>query len=293
MARSKLTDRRLELRPRTLGELFDLAFFLYRARLGAFLSAIAFSFLGLGAFGLNYLNLGMLPFETWLGVFALGMTPPDGTRLRAAFGRELFFADGAIFWTLASALLAPIAARAYLLGHSHPHSEAGSMMRGDIWMLAVLIGLPIVLLRLAGVVYLADLLRFPALLAPHVMTLERQPLGASLRRGWALLRRDLPRTLAVFVVSLALVRLAAAMPFAGLLLLRRIAPELALRPGLYLLPLALLVALLVYPAAQIAVTLLYYDLRVRHEGLDIALAAGTTESRELRTEQRPTMNDER
>jgi hypothetical protein len=31
--------------------------------------------------------------------------------------------------------------------------------------------------------------------------------------------------------------------------------------------------LLVYPVAQIAVTLLYYDLRVRREGFDIALAA--------------------
>ena len=253
---------------------------LYRARLGAFLSAVAFSFLGLGAFGLNYMELGRLDFEAWLGVFALGMTPPDGERLRGALGRELFFADGAIFWTLAAALLAPIAARTYLFGDTHPHSEAGSMMRGDVWMLAVLIAAPIVLLRLAGVAYLADLLRFPALLAPHVMTLEGQPLGVSLRRGWALLRHDLPRALALFVASLALVRLAAAMPFAGLLLLDRAAPELALRPGLYLLPLALLVALLVYPAAQIAVTLLYYDLRVRYEGLDIALAAGATENQE-------------
>jgi hypothetical protein len=271
-----------ELRPRTLPELFDLAFILYRAHLGAFLSTIAFSFLGLGAFGLNYMDLGALPFETWLGVFALGMTPPEGPRLRAALGREFFFADGAIFWALASALLGPIAARAYLLGGTQPHDEAGSMIRGDIWLLAILVGLPIVLLRLAGVAYLADLLRFPALLAPHVMILEHQPLGASLRRSWALMRRDLPRTLAVFGVSLALVRLGAAMPFAGLLLLHRAAPEMVLRPGLYLLPLALLVALLVYPAAHIAVTLLYYDLRIRREGLDIALAAGRDGNRELK-----------
>ena len=108
--------------------------------------------------------------------------------------------------------------------------------------------------------------------------LGRQPLGLALRRGWALIRRDLARTLAVFGLSLLLVRIAAAMPFAGLLLLRRAMPELVLRPGLYLVPLALLVALLVYPAAQIAVTVLYYDLRVRHEGLDIALAVGAAEN---------------
>jgi hypothetical protein len=219
--RSKPAGQRRELRQRSLPEIFDVAFVLYRARLGAFLSAIAFSFLGLSAFGLNYLDLGMLHFETWLSVFALGMTPPDDQRLRAAFGREFFFADGAIFWTLASALLGPIAARAYLLGDTHPRSEAGSMMRADIWLLAALVGLPIVLLRLAGVAFLADLLRFPALLAPLVMVLEHQPLGTSLVRGWGLIRRDLPRTLAVFGASLALIRLAAAMPFAGLLLLRR------------------------------------------------------------------------
>ena len=101
--RSKPAGQRRELRQRSLPEIFDIAFELYRARLGAFLSAIAFSFLGLSAFGLNYLDLGMLHFETWLSVFALGMTPPDDQRLRAAFGREFFFADGAIFWTLASA----------------------------------------------------------------------------------------------------------------------------------------------------------------------------------------------
>ncbi|HEX9439170.1 MAG TPA: hypothetical protein VF909_05790 [Roseiflexaceae bacterium] len=198
-----------DLRPRTLPELLDLAFRLYRTRLRHYLSMIAFLFLGLAAFGLNYLNMGRLSFDTWLGVFALGMAPPligmsvpgmtfnTAEQLQAAFGREFFFADGTIFWTI----------------------------------------------------------------------------GVALRRGWGLVRHALPRSLAMFGVSLALVRLAAAMPFVGLLLIHRAAPELPIRPGRFLLPLALLTELLVYPVAQIAVTLLYYDLRIRREGFDIALAA--------------------
>jgi hypothetical protein len=271
--RSPAAPQQWELRPRSLAELLDLAFVLYRAGFRIYLSMIAFSLLGLGAFGLDYLNLRTLHFETWLGIFTLGMTPPAGSRLRAAFGREFFFADGAIFWTLAAALLAHTTARTYLFGEIRPQHQVGSMMRWDIWALAALVGLPIILLRLAGVSYLADLLRFPALCAPHLMALEHCSLGVALRRGWAMVRGDLPRALAVFVASLALVRLAATMPFVGLLLLGRILPELAPAPGLYLLPIALLAELLVYPAAQIAVTLLYYDLRIRREGLDIALTA--------------------
>ena len=270
-------DRPWELRPRTLAELFDIAFRIYRAGFRAYLSMIAFSFLGLGAFGLDYLNLDVLHFETWLSIFGLGMTPPSGSRLQAAFGREFFFADGAIFWTLAAALLAPVTARAYLLGETRPLQQAGSMIRWEIWALAALVGMPIILLRLVGVPYLPDLLRFPALCGPHLMVLERYPLRTTLRRSWMLLRGDLPRALAVFGVSLVLVRLAAIMPFAGLFLIYHIVPELAPRPGLYLLPIVLLAELLVYPAAQIAVTLLYYDLRMRREGLDIALAAARRE----------------
>jgi len=274
-----------DLRPHTLPELLDLAFRLYRTRLRHYLSMIAFLFLGLAAFGLNYLNMGRLSFDTWLGVFALGMAPPPigvsvpgialdtAAQLQAAFGREFFFADGAIFWTIAAALLAPATARAYLFGETRSQHPTGSMMRMGVWGLAVLVSLPIILLRLAGVPYLTDLLRFPVLLAPHIMILERASIGVALRRGWALVRRDLPRSLAMFGVSLALVRLAAAMPFAGLFLIHRAAPELLLPPGRFLLPLALLTELLVYPVAQIAVTLLYYDLRIRREGFDIALAA--------------------
>jgi hypothetical protein len=276
-------DRPWELRPRTLAELFDMAFRLYRAGFRVYLSMIAFSFLGLGAFGLDYLDLGTLHFETWLSIFGLGMTPPSGSRLQAAFGREFFFADGAIFWTLAAALLAPATARAYLLGETRPRQQAGSMMRWDIWAMAALVGLPIILLRLVGVPYLADLLRFPALCGPQLMVLEQRPLGMALRRSWAMLRGDLPRALVMFGASLVLVRLAVIMPFAGLLVIYRIVPELAPRPGIYLLPIALLTELLVYPAAQVAVTLLYFDLRVRREGFDIALAAARREEEAANT----------
>jgi hypothetical protein len=49
-----------DLRPRTLPELLDLAFRLYRTWFRHYVSMIAFLFFGLGAFGLNYLNMGFL-----------------------------------------------------------------------------------------------------------------------------------------------------------------------------------------------------------------------------------------
>src|SRR5207247_325061 len=149
-----------DLRPRTLPELLDFAFRLYRTWFRHYVSLIAFLFFGLAAFGMSYLNMGRLSFDTWLRVFALGMAPPPigvsvqgmalntAEQLQAAFGREFFFADGAIFWTIAAALLAPATARAYLLGETRPQHPTGAMMRMGVWGLAVLVSLPIILLRL-------------------------------------------------------------------------------------------------------------------------------------------------
>jgi hypothetical protein len=45
--------------------------------------------------------------------------------------------------------------------------------------------------------------------------------------------------------------------------------------------------------SDIAITLLYYDLRIRREGLDIALLTGTTDDQEPRTENREPSSEER
>jgi hypothetical protein len=259
------------LRPAGLAELLDQACWLYRARFRAYMWDLAFPLLGLGVFGLEYLRLAAFGPGPLFALLALGGVLPGGATLQATFVREVFFADGAVFWTITAAVLAPATARAYF--YSEMGRREGWSLPGSVWGMALLVGLPVMALRLVGAGLLADFIRLPAMFAPQIMVLERASIRVALRRSWGLVRRDFVRVLALFALVLVLVRLAAALPFAALLF----------GPWLFELPLprlgvfaplcALLAQLLIYPASQVAVTLLYYDLRARREGLDIAVAA--------------------
>jgi hypothetical protein len=140
-------------------------------------------------------------------------------------------------------------------------------------VLALLMGIPVVALRLLGLGPLAELARLPVLFAPHVLAIEKRSLPASLYRGWSLVWRDTPRALVILVPALALIRLAVLAPFTGLPLLNRWMFQFpTLQASWWIGLLALAAELLICSVSQIAITLLYYDLRVRREGLDISLA---------------------
>jgi hypothetical protein len=259
------------LRPATLAKLLDQAWWLYRAHFRAYMSDLIFPLLGLGGFAIEYLRVMAVGPGPALGLLALGGLLPGGATLRAAFVREAFFPDGAIFWTIIAAVLASTTAHAYFYGEIG--RREGWSMPGSVWVMALLVGLPVIALRLAGAGLLADFIRLPAMFAPHAMVLERVSIGAALRRSWGLVRRDFARVLVMFVLVLVLVRLAAALPYAAILFGPRLLGIRLSYLGAYAPLCALLAELLVYPASQIAVTLLYYDLRARREGLDIAVAA--------------------
>jgi hypothetical protein len=88
-----------------------------------------------------------------------------------------------------------------------------------------------------------------------------------------LIWRDVLRILVLLIPSLAIVRLAIASPFIGLTLLNRWALRVPILRSGFLISLCALVAeLFICSVTHIAITLLYYDLRIRREGLDIALA---------------------
>jgi hypothetical protein len=187
------------------------------------------------------------------------------------FIREACFADGAILWSLMATAFAPAVEQAYLRGRVAWREIQWSFFPS--LGLALLIGIPVIGLRLLGLGLLAELARLPVLFAPHVLAIEKRTLAASLCRSWSFVRRDAPRTLVLLVPALALVRLAIFAPFIGLMLFNR---------RIFMFPfgqsrwwfglLALLAELLICSVSQIAITLLYYDLRVRREGLDITLA---------------------
>lgn len=263
-----------KLRAQTLADLFDHAFRIYRKQIGTYLMALTFPFLGLTAFGLGYLGFGGSTFSGAFNILVLGdHLPRVGSLLQYALHREILFPDGAVFWTISAALLAPITAHAYLSDPSEQHNNRQAM-RPNVWIMALLVMIPVMALRWMGAGLLSDFARLPALFAPCSMVLEDTPVGTALGRSWGLMKYHLFRVLAVFAPVLLLLRLAAALPFVSLSILNHwILAFPLVQPGTLLPIIAFILELLIYPVVHIIVTLLYYDLRVRREGLDIALAA--------------------
>jgi len=269
-ARSKSADQRWELCQRSLPELFDIAFVIYRAHFKIFVVVLALpSFLCL---------LGGIAFlanaDIEEGFMALAFAkPPDRVDPAVAFAffREACFADGAFIWTLMATAFAPAAAQAYLSGRLVWREVKWAP--GKSVVLALLVSVPVIVLRLLGLGPLAELGRLPTLLAPQVMAIEQTSLIRALWRSWRLIWRDTLRILMLLIPSLAIIRLAIASPFIGLTLLNRwVLWAPILRSG-FLIPLCALAAeLFICAVTHIAITLLYYDLRIRREGFDIALA---------------------
>jgi hypothetical protein len=272
IARSKPAEQRWELRQRSLPELFDIAFALYRDHFKTYLLALALpSFLWL--FG-GILFLANSDIDDGIIVLAFAGRPQTVGRDVVIFSifRELCFADGTFLWTLMATAFAPATAQAYLSGRLAWREIKWAP--GKSVVLALLATVPVVVLRVIGLGPLAELGRLPTLLAPQVMTIERTSLPRALWRSWHLIWRDALRVLVLFIPALALVRLAIASPFIGLALLNRWALWAPMLQLGFLIPLCALAAeLFICAVTHIAISLLYYELRIRREGLDIALTA--------------------
>ena len=268
-----------DLRPRTILELLDGAFWIYRSHVSAYFRALSllFFFLGLPMFVFLYKQMVQYP-ETSFNVLLLGNSLPDGWLVSfpvRVFLRDICFADGAIPWTIAATLLVPTTANIHRTQYMDQCDTPSTYSR-KIWILVLLAGLPIIALRLIGVGLLADIMRLPILFVPHVLVLEQASIYTAIRRSWNLVLHDLPRALMMFVLVLGGLRLAMALPVVSFIFLAHLVPgnSLANLQRLdWLIPLFVLaVEVLIYPVAQIAVTLFYYDLRIRSEGMDMTLA---------------------
>jgi hypothetical protein len=269
----ELREYQPELRPRTIPELLDIAFSLYRAHLRTFVVVLALPSLLWLLVGVLILAYARVDEILGYVVFAGRLNRGDDAVavLALTFFREACFADGVILWSLMATAFAPAVEQAYLRGRVAWREIQWSFFRS--LGLALLIGIPVIGLRLLGLGPLAELARLPVLFAPQVLAIERRSLPASLYRSWSLVRHDALRTLVLLVPALALVRLAIFAPFIGLLLLNRwvfLFPIVRSRWWIGLL--ALMAELLICSVSQIMISLLYYDQRVRREGLDIALA---------------------
>ena len=142
---------------------------------------------------------------------------------------------------------------------------------GALGAVLLLVGIPVAAVVVAW-------LYVRTALAPMVLLLEDQPLGASLRRSWQLTVGSFWRVLGILLLANVVVQLLMAVltaPFAvvGVVALFLAGPTTGAVVYLVLLALGSVVAsTLAYPALASIAALLYIDLRMRREGLDVELA---------------------
>ena len=251
-----------ELRPLSLGELLDRAFFLYRKYFLVFAGIIAFPHLAL------------------LAVQLIGVV------LRP--GRTLGGQGISVLWTLVIAVVAlgvaaisqggtVIAVSHVHLGHSVSISEAFAGMKGRAFSLALImiglgvgIGIGFVLLIVPGII----LALMWALTIP-VAVLEDKGLRDSVERSAELTKGHRGRVFLIyllFVILFYIVSIALEMPiFAAIGIAARTNPHAV--PPLWMLlaiPIAtFLTQCIVGPLMTIALSLMYYDERVRKEAFDL------------------------
>ncbi|MGA8331010.1 MAG: hypothetical protein WB777_17180, partial [Mycobacterium sp.] len=135
---------------------------------------------------------------------------------------------------------------------------------------AVLLGLPLVLLSVATVVYLYTALSF----APVLIVLERLPVIDSITRSFALIRNSFWRVLGIRVLTwvvVALISAAIAAPFNFL-------GHLAGGPQIVAIAVGAVGAaigrIITAPFSAGVVVLLYVDRRIRSEAFDLVLKTG-------------------
>ena len=264
------------LRPQSILNLFDIAFRIYRSKIIMYIRTVALLFIFLSPFMLLILSDHVTnPFEWTFQLLVLGTIAIASRNPVGVIFREIIFPDGVFIWTVAAVMLAPITAHAYGILPKNQH-DFQWLKHGRVWLLIVLIGLPVIMLRMIGMGFIADIVRIPILLVPHVLILEQVSIIQALRRGWSLVWCNLLRVTFMFILTLGLVRLAMFTPFMILAALNQWLPDSSfINPDTFsrFVPFAALVAeLLIYPVAHIALTLLYYDFRIRRDGLDMALA---------------------
>jgi hypothetical protein len=239
----------LALRPRSATELVDAAFQLLRAHYAPFVMCSA---------------LGYLP---WLVVQLVVFSDP--ARI-AAVSPQLSVALGLGIWldfALMAAVIMVCASQAYL---GEPLDVTAAVRQATPRLPLVLVGavLRYASMLLGAFAFLVGALYFAArfFAVTPVIVLERAGIGAAFSRSTALsdgrkwhVLGTLGLATLIFWILVFGVQLAAAVAGGGTIVQALVGAVLTI---------------LVYPVVAIAEALLYYDTRIKHEGLDIELMAG-------------------
>lgn len=262
------------LRPLSTGELLDRTFFLYRKHFVLFAGIIAMPHLVLLAFQLV------------------------GVAIRPGVGSSLTSAAGSILWSLATGVVALGAAAASqgatVIAVSQVHLERPASVMDSIRRIGPrIVGLSVMLIAVTLAVGIGFvLLIIPAVilvtmwaLTIPVAVLENKGLSDSVSRSAELTKGDRWRVLLIcvllgilFYVIWSVINIPI---FALIGISARSSPEAMLGwPQVALVLAQFLTQCLVGPLLTIALSLLYYDERVRKEAFDIQLMMATLDGRQ-------------
>jgi hypothetical protein len=244
-----------QLRPTLTGE---------EVSTGALLGSSAPSIAGVVATWLSSLLLsGMLTVVVGRAVFGANITVGEAwRRLRP---RILALIGFTVLEVIAVVVLITIV----VLVIAGVAAAAGSVAAG-------VIGVPLVLALIAGVVYGVTVLSF----TPSIIVLERLGIGAAVSRSFRLVRNDFWRVLGIWLLGgivAAVVSGAVAVPFSfgGQILLVSASSTVAALVALVLLSIGSAIGqIITAPFSAGVVVLLYTDRRIRAEAFDLVLQTG-------------------
>ncbi|HRI57581.1 MAG TPA: hypothetical protein PK170_10855 [Anaerolineae bacterium] len=287
-----MTASQLSLRPLGVGEILDRAVRLYRRHFFTFIGIIALVQvpLVLAQMALNILSLQTLNRP--------GETSPE-LLLATSIGIMMLSVLGYIFvQSLGTAALTRAIADSYL---GRPVSLGGAYRKiGPVWRTVIAAMILVMLLALGltawwllvpcvgwltGLGMLLFLMMVISPMVAPVIVVERQRAGASLRRAWDLARRRfwpvvgfvlvLTLLVAVFMVIPSL--LAQSLVSFGLIPMGGSFLQQQMLSTLLGSLIGLALGLIIVPFQLTAMTLLYFDLRIRTEGFDLAVLAASLE----------------
>src|SRR5690625_916489 len=131
------------------------------------------------------------------------------------------------------------------------------------------------LLVLAATFYLITRL----LLVPQVVVLERQPVFAAFKRGWLLTRGSFWRVLGIYLLATLIASVVSSIITTPMSILLGLVATMSLTLSSYIAGATTIVTLLItIPFSAAVASILYIDIRMRKEGLDIELARAAGES---------------
>ena len=247
------------IRPMSIGEVLDTSFGIYR-RLFPTLALVSLVTLGFP------LVWGI--FETMRGAGPMNLL---STSIRLVVT--------VILSSIGTAASTFIVSESYL-GRTLSYGEALSRavpFIGRLFMLSVLtsllVGVGFFLLIVPGIIAVSGLI-----LGTPAMVIENQPgATAAMSRSWALTRGSRVRILGVLLVGflLMMVPYIAIGGLTGLFVSRGPETERTAYQPVVLVLLLSLIQVLVYPLFYVALTVLYYDARVRHEAFDLEVLAAS------------------